>query len=148
MKHVSETGQPCDADGNFLPFDSPPPIIGDDNETPYAPFKDREAFKFAELMFTKAETSKGNLDALLDIWGRRNISQGLDEDATIFSNAKDMFEVIDSIQHGDAPWKSIWLKYNGPVDNNSPTWQRVPYEFILRDTRTVVKNMLEPNNSP
>lgn len=110
--------QPCDQFGRFLPFNSPPPNL-DENPT-YAPFEDREAFELAELLFTKAEMSKGNINSLLDIWGRRNTSQGLGEDSYIFSSADEMYKVIDSVTHGSAPWKSVYLQYSGPIDADMP----------------------------
>lgn len=93
-------------------------------------------------MFSKAEMSKGNIDAVLDIWGRRNVSDGLGEGSPIFSSADEMYGVIDSITYGSAPWRSVSLQYNGPVEANAPNWKRVKYELIVRDTRTVVDNML------
>lgn len=137
---ISPVAQPCNRNGNFLPFTSPPSDL-DDNPT-YAPFEDREAFEFAELMFSKAQVSKGNIDAILDIWGRRNTSQGLNEDSQIFSSAEEMYRIIDSVPHGNAPWKSVFLQYSGPIDADTPNWKRAKYELIVQDTRVVVGNML------
>lgn len=93
-------------------------------------------------MFSKAEVSAGNTDCLLDILKRYNLSQGLDDDSNIFDSTKDMFETIDNIPHGDASWHSIFFRYTGPIDANSPAWKTAQYELIARDTRVVVTNML------
>lgn len=100
--------QPCDIDSNLLPFNSPPPRLNE--HTTYAPFKDYEAFEFAELMFSKAEISKSNIDALLDIWEQQNLSKDLDKGAPIFSSADEMYQVIDSITHGSTSWRLVSLQ--------------------------------------
>lgn len=135
--------QPCDEDGDFLPFDSPPLDLADDDTTSYSPFANREAFELAELLFCKEEMSKGNTDTLLDLWARQNASLGLGDGANIFTNTKELFATIDSIKHSNAPWRSVCLQYSGPLDNDAPMWKRAKYELVVRDTHTVVTNMLQ-----
>lgn len=129
--------RPCDTSGTYLPPDCDP--LEDTTPPSYAPFDNREMFEFAELMYCKAEMSEGNTNSLLDILRRHSTAGG----ATFFESTQDMYQTIDSIQHGDAPWKSFFFKYGGVVDANSPAWKTARYELITRDSRVVVTNMLQ-----
>ncbi|KAH9935840.1 hypothetical protein B0H21DRAFT_699135 [Amylocystis lapponica] len=129
---------PCDADGNFLPHDTPPP--NEDLPPDWGPFNDRPSFEFAELSFKKIQLSGGDLDKLLEVWAAHNaLTNGGDP---IFTSTEDMYHTIDMIQHGDAPWESFTVRYSGPVTPESPSWQRIPYQVHCRNTNTVARNML------
>ncbi len=131
---------------DFLPFDSHPPALDDDDNPSYAPFADREAFKLAELLFCKEEMSQGNTNILLDIWAHQNTSHGLEDDANVFTTTQELYSTIDSIQHSSTPWWSVCLQYSGLVNDDLPMWKRVKYELVVWDTHTVVTNMLQNTN--
>ncbi|KAH9941016.1 hypothetical protein B0H21DRAFT_870312 [Amylocystis lapponica] len=131
--------QPCDVNGNFLPIGSAPDVE-DANDGDWAPFNDRPSFEFAELAFKRIQLSAGNLDRLLEVWTAHNIINNGGE--PIFTSTEDMLDTIDSIQHGDAPWESFMVRYNGPTTADSPSWKRAEYHVHCRDTKTVANNML------
>lgn len=53
-----------------------------------------------------------------------------------------MDELLDAIPHGDAPWHSFTMAYNGPLPNNPPEWMTRRYQVFYRDARTVLLNQL------
>ncbi|KAF7791554.1 hypothetical protein EIP86_002570 [Pleurotus ostreatoroseus] len=142
MTDIVKLALPCTVDG--IPFVAEHPSLpvhsnGQDNG--WAPFGDGPTFKFAELAYKKAELSGGNIDELLDVWCEYNLLHGGDDSP--FRNKEELYNTIDSIQHGDAPWESFGLRYTGPTDDNSPTWKRTTYIVHCRNTETVAHNMLK-----
>ena len=130
-------GRPCDKQGRFLPPGSPPPAPEPiDN---YVPFENRPAFHFAELLFKQIQASKGNIDELLRALTAYNVTQA-GGDAP-FDDAQDLFDTIDAIPYGDAPWESFVVRYTGPTDENSPSWKRAEYAVHCRHARKVIHNM-------
>jgi Plavaka transposase len=136
--HPHLTAQPCDEDGDFVPPQTPPP---DEDEASWAPFQDRTSFKFAELTYKKMQVSTGNLNTILQLWAAHSISN--DDSDPVFSSAETMYEAIDNIAHGNAPWESFSVRYPGPATTNSPSWQCNTYEVHCRNVRDVVHNMLK-----
>ena len=135
---LTAPGRPCDSQGNFLPPDAPPPAP--DPIDDYAPFENRPAFQFAELLFKRIQASKGNIDDLLRSLAAFNVTQnGAD---TPFNSADDLFSTIDAIPYGDAPWESFSVCYIGPADDDSPSWKRAEFEVHCRNTHTVAHNII------
>ncbi len=54
-----------------------------------------------------------------------------------------MYKTIDQTPHGDIPWSSFTLQYNGekPTDD-IPTWMTETYQICYRDPRAVIHGML------
>ncbi len=60
-----------------------------------------------------------------------------------FANHAEMYGLIDAIQHGDAPWMCLRIRYTGPrPEHNVPSWMDDVYEIWYRDPRKVAQNML------
>lgn len=60
-----------------------------------------------------------------------------------WKNASELYTTIDSIQHGDAPWRVYKLRYRGPLPNGTPPkWMTETYELCTRDSRLVLHNQL------
>ncbi|KAH9948897.1 hypothetical protein B0H21DRAFT_844257 [Amylocystis lapponica] len=136
--HPHLNARPCDIDGNFLPAGTPPPE--DDSLPDWEPFNDRPSFEFAELVFKKIQLSGGDLDHLLEVWAAHNVlTNGGDP---IFASTEAMHSIIDLIRHGDAPWESFTVRYNGPVTPDSPSWKHAEYVIHCRNVQTVAHNML------
>ncbi|KDQ55245.1 hypothetical protein JAAARDRAFT_196095 [Jaapia argillacea MUCL 33604] len=141
--HPRLTASKCDENGNNLPPGAPPPPQQDSGPDNWFPFEDRSTFHIAELLFKKVQMSAGDIDNLLEFWAARSVSASSDLDGAPFRDAQDLYNTIDLIEHGDAPWESFEVRYSGPVVADSPTWKQTNYRVYYRNTRTVAHNMLK-----
>lgn len=144
MAYVFNVGQPCDKDGNYLPpFTKPtlPQAVDATPENPWAPFDDRLAFDFANFQFTELQSSKSKINRALDLWKAAVIQAGGTNDLP-WSSADELYATINAIQEGDAPWKTIPFKYNGPLPENPPKWMLETYELCTRDSRLLLHQQL------
>ncbi len=54
-----------------------------------------------------------------------------------------MYETIDSIRAGDAPWTTYTFQYNGPRPNGTvPQWMDQTHELNTRDALQVIEQQL------
>ncbi|KAH9912325.1 uncharacterized protein B0H18DRAFT_1088486 [Fomitopsis serialis] len=136
--HPHLDGRPCDQDGEFLPPNAPPPAR--EPVESYAPFENRSAFQFAELVFTKMQVSQGSINDLMRTIAAYNVTQGGGDPP--FEDADDLYQVIDVIPFGDAPWESFVVRYTGPIDEDSPSWKQAEYVVHCRNARQVAHNMI------
>jgi hypothetical protein len=58
-------------------------------------------------------------------------------------NADDLYQTIDCIQDGDAPWRSYKFTYTGPKPVNPPRWMEETYELNARDALLVLEQQLD-----
>ncbi|KAF8808689.1 hypothetical protein BYT27DRAFT_7222819 [Phlegmacium glaucopus] len=137
--HPYLTGLPCNAMGNFLDQGTPMPR---DDPTPddWTPFDDESQFCIANFLFHKEEISAGNIDILMDIWA---LSMAKHDDLGPFSLYQHMYSTIDSINDGNAPWKSFTVSYGRELNENSPSWMLDEYEVWYHDPLVVIRNMLD-----
>lgn len=56
-----------------------------------------------------------------------------------FANAKDLHAKIDAIPLGETPWQSISISFDGPIENNVPTWKTNEYQVWYRDPLEVME---------
>ena len=56
--------------------------------------------------------SAGNINILLDLWALHMANYN---DVGHFSSYEHMYSTIDSIKHGDMPWKSFTTSYAGKL---------------------------------
>ena len=89
-----------------------------------------------ELQSSEREINKG-----LDLW-QAAILQAGDDKPIPWSSAQEMYNAIDLIQEGDAPFKTICIKYSGPICPNPPRWMTETYELCTRDSSVVLHNQL------
>lgn len=125
-----------------MPPDAAPPL--DDpaagENTSWDPFESRIDFDFAWFHFVEAESSAAKINQAINMWAATILQQG---GSPPWNNAKGMYQTIDEIQHGDAPWKTFIIRYQGPVPAGvPPKWMTVDYELCLRDTRQVLHHQL------
>lgn len=136
-------GNPCDAEGNDLPPHAPPacPPPTATSSNPWYPFSDRIEFDFANFHFVKCQNSEDKINEALDMWTAQVLATG---GQAPWSNAKELYETIDAIQEGDAPWVSYKIRYTGPLPPRAaPQWMTQEYELCARDTRMVLHQQFE-----
>ncbi|KAJ7017983.1 hypothetical protein C8F04DRAFT_978189, partial [Mycena alexandri] len=60
-----------------------------------------------------------------------------------WKDTQELYATIDSIQDGQAPWKTYNLRYTGPLPpGQPPKWMTQSYELCTRDTRQLLHNQL------
>ncbi|TFK79473.1 hypothetical protein K466DRAFT_505488 [Polyporus arcularius HHB13444] len=138
--HGHLSGRPCDANGQAIPVNVPPPPR--DNSQSCDPFPNRVAFEFVEHLYEKAEESESDVAHLLEILKARDVLYGVDGIPSIFHNSDQFYATLDAITLGQAKWKSVALRYTGVVDENSPAWMKKSYVVHFRDTLEAVKTTL------
>ena len=109
------------AEGNFLPEGAPQPW---DHPLPndFSSFESRAAFKLAELIFHKDKMSAGNINELMRIWAD---TLPKDQDPP-FNNKQVLYDTIDAIEVGDAPWKSFSVSFAGAgnmAEDDTTPWK-------------------------
>jgi hypothetical protein len=138
------TAFPCDINGGNLPDPPPappvpPPIDGRD-PTSWEPFGSRLDFDFAYFHFVEVKSSAGAINTALDMWQASILKYG---ENVPWTDAQDLYDTIDSIQLGDAPWKVLKISYQGPrPPGTPPKWMTDTYELCTRDSRHVLHNQL------
>ncbi|TDL19558.1 hypothetical protein BD410DRAFT_726969 [Rickenella mellea] len=135
--HEYLNAQPCDEHGQFLPRNSAPPPLDDSMD--WEPFDDRPLFEFAELIFDKMQSSKADVDQLLQILAAKNIVDGGGN--AIFENNAHLEASIDAIKYGEVNWHSFSVRYNGPIAHNAPSWKRATYTVHTRCSLDVARSM-------
>ncbi|KAF7977691.1 hypothetical protein HWV62_2942 [Athelia sp. TMB] len=120
----------------------PPPAVEEENS--WDPFDSRADFNFAWFHFMKEQTSEAGINTALDIWAASLLPFGAD---TPWKNADELYSTIDVIQLGDAPWKTVKVRYTGPLPaGQPPKWMTETYEFCFRNTRQVLHQQLASPN--
>jgi hypothetical protein len=136
---------PCTEQGLPLPGNAqPPPRLRKDGtvDNPYSPFPNRPAFELAHWHFAVMQTSARNTTKSLDLIRAWIIYSGGDEGVLDWETQSDMLKTIDLIQEGNIPWKSYFLKYEGPLPENPPSWMLETYELITRDVRLLIREQI------
>jgi hypothetical protein len=107
----------------------------------WSPFESGPEFELANFLYRKDQMSGRKIDDLMLILTK------LYEQDPPFANHKELYDVIDSIEKGDAPWDSFSLSYKGPASDDSgeeerPTWMESEYEVWFRDPDTILTQQL------
>uniref|UniRef100_A0A0W0FU72 C2H2-type domain-containing protein n=1 Tax=Moniliophthora roreri TaxID=221103 RepID=A0A0W0FU72_MONRR len=143
IRHTHLTADPCDIQGTTLPPKSPPPKECEqphiDTPEAWAPFASRTKFDFAHFHFTELQASEGKIDKSLDILHAFLLEH---EDDAPFTNCKDLYTTIDSIQKENTPWKSYQLSYSGEEPENAPNWMTETYTLCMQDVQDVITAQL------
>ncbi|KAF8477620.1 hypothetical protein DFH94DRAFT_634549, partial [Russula ochroleuca] len=121
---------PCDKNGQTLPNPPPPPeALCTDNRDPLSwdPFGSRVEFSFAHYHFVEVQSTAHHIRMALNIWEADVLLHG---GSIPWRNAQDLYETIDAIQHGDAPWKVYNICYRGPHPAGTPpNWMTETFEL-------------------
>ncbi|KAI0004338.1 hypothetical protein BJV74DRAFT_876020 [Russula compacta] len=133
-----------DPDDPLFTSQAHPLLNGPPEENPpansWTPFESRTEFDFAYYHFVEVQSSAANIDKALDMWAATIMEFGGDAPWT---NSDDLYETIDAIQHGDAPWKMYHVQYRGPQPPGTPPkWMSETYELCARDSRQVLHHQL------
>ena len=106
----------------------------------FSPFQDRVSFGLADLLYRRDQMSAGNINELLELWAA---TLPEDQDPP-FVNKQDLYDTIDNIEIGDAPWKSFSVSFNGDLhEGDTTSWKHATYDVWYRDPRTVLHNQLK-----
>ena len=84
----------------------------EDDRSEWYPFNSCLEFDFAWYHFIEVESSEWNLNKGLDLWVASVLQHG---GLAPWKSATELYETIDAIQHGDAPWKTYKFCYQGPM---------------------------------
>ena len=134
------TAQRCDALGQNLPEDAPPPLTTPKLPDNWTPYRNRLEFELADFLFTHAEMPAKRIDTLLDIWAASLLPLGGEP---LFANHTDLYRVIDSTSVGEVKWQSFTYEYTSDgQDDNSAPWKSDSYDIWYRDPREVIHNLL------
>lgn len=139
-------GQPCDAQGNFLPSDAQPePLhaVLDDDWTPYT---NRTQFETADLLYRRTQMSAGQIDALMDIWAATLLESdpsNPQRKAPPFRSAKHLYDIIDDTPLGGTKWSKLSIKYSGnQLPPDRLPWMDQSFDVWFRDPLSCIHNML------
>ncbi|KAH9986315.1 hypothetical protein BJV74DRAFT_878515 [Russula compacta] len=118
-----------------------PPNLPEVATNSWNPFNSHTKFDFAHYQFIEVQNSAPLIDKALDIWVATVMEFGGD---TPWKNSKELYATIDTIQHGDSPWKVYNIRYQGPHPQGTPPkWMTQTYELCTWDTRQVLHHQLE-----
>ncbi|RXW11890.1 hypothetical protein EST38_g13965 [Candolleomyces aberdarensis] len=102
--HPKLNGVPTDENGIPLPPNAPPPPRFDRDDDPWYPFNDEGGFRLADFLFREEEMPAKKIDYLLEIWALNKMKN---DDLAPFNSYTEMYNAIDAIEFGDAPWQSF-----------------------------------------
>jgi hypothetical protein len=123
----------------------PTPASDGPSESPWTPFRDRLDFDWAYYHYVRRQSSKSDILEGLDLWRAaiiKHSSENESNDGVPWRTADELYQTIDSIQVGSAPFKSTTLYYDGPKPPTPPRWMEEGYELNLRDILLVSEQML------
>ena len=84
--------------------------------------------------------SGGDITEIMKLWAAKSIIDGGTGEAP-FLDKKELYAAIDAISVGECPWTSFEVRYDGPIMESSPTWQRETYVIHTRDPQVVLRNL-------
>ncbi|KAJ7065172.1 hypothetical protein C8F01DRAFT_1366212 [Mycena amicta] len=138
QRHPIIDGAPCDAEGYELPPGSPPPPLPEQDPDDYTPFRDQVEFEFADFLYTDVEMPGKKVSRLAEL-----LAAMYQQDPP-FANHDDLLDTIDAIPHGDVPWETFSVKYNGPFPQKgaTPSWMLETYEVWFRSPLAVFERQI------
>ncbi|KAF8798637.1 hypothetical protein BYT27DRAFT_7264755 [Phlegmacium glaucopus] len=140
--HPFLNGRPCNKNGHFLPMGTPPPPRPTAAPGDWKPFDNEVQFKVADFLYHQEEMSQGNINYLLKLWALSLLKHG---SVAPFNTYKHIYDRIDAIEEGDAPWKCFKTSVDdSEVDDTTPNWKKQEYDIWYHNPEVVVRNML-PN---
>ncbi|KAH7906149.1 hypothetical protein BJ138DRAFT_1016682 [Hygrophoropsis aurantiaca] len=114
--------------------------INADGANAWHPFESRKDFDFAHYHFVEVQSSEAEINKALDMWAAQVCEFGVEPPWCV---TNELYDTIDKIQAGDAPWKVYKIRYTGPLPPGTPPkWMTETYDLCTRDTRQVLQNQL------
>lgn len=121
------SGLPCTSTGaSLLVNDSVSSVSGSSSLDDWSPFRSSAEFQLADLLFWCVEMSVENINELCAIHDDLLQHYG---DVGPFASASQMYETIDSIQLGDAPWLHLQAVIPHEQAENAPSWKKKLYDI-------------------
>jgi hypothetical protein len=142
--HLLLSALPTNKNGAFVSkYAEPEPWVLPDAtpENPWHPFDSRLWFDFVHHQFVHLQTSENNTDISLDLLKAAVIGANGNLKFSWLSTKK-MYETIDQIQAGLAPFRSYYFQYNGPMPPTPPKWMTQTYELYAQDPQLVLQQQL------
>jgi len=131
-------GEKCDSNGNPIHPDAPPPP-----DTPienvWAPFDDEVQFRLSDFLYRKVEMSQSDIDHLMDLWALSVSSAGGNSP---FSDHNHMYQAIDQIRVGGAPWQCLQTAVPQSLGSDAPEWMTRSYQVWYRNPEEVIRGIL------
>ncbi len=93
----------------------------------------------ANLLFKQMEASKADIDEIMECWSLSLM--GTDRTGP-FSDHDHLFNSIDAIPFGSAPWKCFQTADDPTLPPTAPSWMKERYQIWYRDPDVVIANML------
>lgn len=69
-------GTPCDSEGNYLPENTPPPPLQEQDKDNWSSFGSRIRFELAEELYQNNEASASSIDRILNLWAAHSALSG------------------------------------------------------------------------
>ncbi|KAG1762208.1 hypothetical protein EDD22DRAFT_778730, partial [Suillus occidentalis] len=133
-------GLKCDAEGDLIDQNAPPPPRTDALQDDWTPYESRIAFETADFLFSRNQTSAKQIDTLLDLWAASLIKH---DDAPPFTDHRDLYNTIDATPLGNVPWETFSMSYTGAKPlHDIPPWMDATYDVWFRDPRLLLHDML------
>ncbi|KAI6143392.1 hypothetical protein BKA82DRAFT_4331274 [Pisolithus tinctorius] len=143
LEFVGPAARRCDASGQYLLDDAPPPLPAERSSDDWSPFQNQLEFKLVDFLFRQAEMPAKKIDMLLEIWAVSLLALCGEP---LFTNQKDLYCIIDSTSIGEVKWESFVVQYtdNGRdgQDSNMVPWMLDSYDVWYRDPHKVIHNVL------
>jgi hypothetical protein len=79
-----------------------------------------------------------NINYLLELWGLSMMKHG---NLGPYNNYQQLYNAIDGVKLGDAPWKCF--KTADDPSPDAPDWAQQEYEIWYRDPDQVIQNVLD-----
>ncbi|EAU93525.2 hypothetical protein CC1G_02755 [Coprinopsis cinerea okayama7 len=133
-------GIPCSINGDPLPSDTPPPPRYTPDSTDWTPFDGELQFNLTDFLYRRVEMSQANINTLLEMWALSLMQHG---STGPFDSYQHIYDTIDMINDGNAPWKCFKANVNEDLGDDAPAWKNQEYEVWYRDPDTVLTNLLD-----
>ncbi|KAF8489871.1 hypothetical protein F5888DRAFT_1869464 [Russula emetica] len=103
-----------------------------------------DRFELADFLYCKEQMSGNKIDELMKILAALQSAPYNDDDVPSppFSDARDLYDVINSTELGDVPWEGFAITYDGEVPDNPPNWMSTPYEVWFCDSLLVMESQI------
>lgn len=131
--------RPCAENGEFLPDNAPPPPMREHSPSDYGPFESRTQFEIGDFLYRRAQMSGAKIDELMQLWSS-TLHEGVEPP---FASHGHLYDTIDNIALGEAPWNSFTVRYSGVMpDGPPPPWMVCDYEVHFQSPLTVLRNQI------
>jgi hypothetical protein len=105
-------------------------------------FRDCHEFDWVIHYVTDLSASQRQISKGLDLWLSSTLHPGYSGPPILWQNAQEMYDTIDAIQQGAIPWQTYKIKYQGPVDTNSPKWKLQTYQLSYHNVVHLMEEQL------